>query len=45
MPGVDGLGVCRVLRADGDRTPVLMLTARVEPAAQVAFTLRRGSTP
>ncbi|MER6768012.1 response regulator, partial [Amycolatopsis sp. NPDC000746] len=28
MPGVDGLGVCRVLRAGGDRTPVLMLTAR-----------------
>lgn len=30
MPGVDGLGVCRVLRADGMRTPILMLTARVE---------------
>jgi len=30
MPGVDGLGVRRMLRADGDRTPVLMLTARVE---------------
>jgi CheY-like chemotaxis protein len=30
MPGVDGLGVCQVLRADGDRTPVLILTARVE---------------
>ena len=28
MPYVDGVGVCRVLRADGDRTPVLMLTAR-----------------
>jgi two-component system response regulator MprA len=28
MPHVDGVGVCRVLRADGDRTPVLMLTAR-----------------
>ena len=28
MPGMDGLGVCRVLRARGDRTPVLMLTAR-----------------
>ncbi|WP_326834979.1 response regulator transcription factor [Amycolatopsis rhabdoformis] len=36
MPGVDGLGVCRVLRADGDRTPVLMLTARVEPPDRVA---------
>jgi two-component system response regulator MprA len=28
MPYVDGVAVCRVLRADGDRTPVLMLTAR-----------------
>ncbi|WP_103383689.1 response regulator transcription factor [Pseudonocardia dioxanivorans] len=36
MPGVDGLGVCRVLRADGDRTPVLMLTARVETSERVA---------
>jgi len=28
MPGVDGLDVCRRLRRDGNRTPVLMLTAR-----------------
>jgi two-component system, OmpR family, response regulator MprA len=28
MPQVDGLEVCRVLRAGGNRTPVLMLTAR-----------------
>ena len=28
MPRVDGLEVCRRLRAAGDRTPVLMLTAR-----------------
>ena len=28
MPGVDGLEVCRRLRATGDHTPVLMLTAR-----------------
>jgi two-component system response regulator MprA len=28
MPGVDGLEVCRRLRATGDTTPVLMLTAR-----------------
>src|SRR3712207_1492444 len=28
MPGVDGLDVCRRLRGAGDRTPVLMLTAR-----------------
>lgn len=36
MPGVDGLGVCRVMRADGMRVPVLMLTARVETADRVA---------
>ena len=28
MPGLDGLEVCRTLRARGDRTPILMLTAR-----------------
>ena len=28
MPGVDGLEVCRRLRAEGDRTPILILTAR-----------------
>src|SRR5262245_58124865 len=28
MPGLDGLEVCRRLRDAGDRTPVLMLTAR-----------------
>jgi two-component system response regulator MprA len=28
MPRLDGLEVCRRLRASGDRTPVLMLTAR-----------------
>ena len=28
MPGIDGLELCRRLRAAGDRTPVLMLTAR-----------------
>jgi len=36
MPGVDGLGVCQVLRANGDATPVLMLTARVETSDRVA---------
>jgi len=28
LPGVDGLEVCRRMRVRGDRTPVLMLTAR-----------------
>ena len=28
MPGVDGLEVAPRLRGDGDRTPILMLTAR-----------------
>ena len=28
MPALDGLQVCRRLRAEGDRTPILMLTAR-----------------
>jgi two-component system response regulator MprA len=28
MPGIDGLEVCRFMRRVGDRTPVLMLTAR-----------------
>jgi two-component system, OmpR family, response regulator MprA len=28
MPGIDGLEVCRRMRDAGDRTPVLMLTAR-----------------
>jgi two-component system response regulator MprA len=35
MPGVDGLEVCRRLRAAGDRTPVLMLTARDAVADRV----------
>ncbi|MGW7242871.1 response regulator transcription factor [Streptomyces sp. NPDC054804] len=36
MPGIDGLQVCRVLRAGGDRTPILMLTALVETADRIA---------
>src|SRR3954469_17449323 len=30
MPNIDGLTVCRVLRAERNRLPVLMLTARTE---------------
>jgi two-component system, OmpR family, response regulator MprA len=36
MPHVDGLEVCRRLREGGDRTPVLMLTAREEVDDRVA---------
>lgn len=36
MPFVDGLSVCRRMRERGDRTPVLMLTARQELADRVA---------
>ena len=36
MPDVDGLEVCRRMRAVGDRTPVLMLTARETVADRVA---------
>ena len=36
MPDVDGLEVCRRMRAAGDRTPVLMLTARETVADRVA---------
>ncbi|MGH1492999.1 MAG: response regulator transcription factor [Acidimicrobiales bacterium] len=36
MPHVDGLAVCRKLRSDGNRVPVLMLTARHETSDKVA---------
>ncbi|MFE4976748.1 response regulator transcription factor [Kitasatospora sp. NPDC056651] len=36
MPEPDGLEVCRRLRTAGDRTPVLMLTARVEVPDRIA---------
>jgi two-component system, OmpR family, response regulator MprA len=36
MPGMDGLEVCRRLRAGGDQLPVLMLTARSEVDSRVA---------
>ncbi|WP_030062391.1 MULTISPECIES: response regulator transcription factor [Streptomyces] len=36
MPEPDGLEVCRRLREAGDRTPVLMLTARVEVPDRIA---------
>src|SRR4029078_9989827 len=36
MPNIDGLTVCRVLRAERNRLPVLMLTARTETPHRVA---------
>ncbi|MGC7095092.1 response regulator transcription factor [Amycolatopsis lurida] len=36
IPELDGLGVVRLLRAGGNRVPVLMLTARVETSDRVA---------
>ena len=35
LPRIDGLEVCRRLRAEGTTTPVLMLTARGEPDQRV----------
>jgi two-component system response regulator MprA len=36
MPNLDGLGTARLLRGSGDRTPILMLTARDAVADRVA---------
>ena len=36
MPFVDGLTVCRRLRARGDHTPILMVTARTEVSDRVS---------
>jgi two-component system response regulator MprA len=36
MPRVDGIEVCRRLRAEGRRLPILMLTARAEVADRVS---------
>jgi two-component system, OmpR family, response regulator MprA len=36
MPGIDGLELCRRLRASGNALPVLMLTARAEVDSRVA---------
>src|SRR5688572_9244487 len=36
MPAMDGLELCRALRTAGDRTPVLMLTAREAVSDRVA---------
>ncbi len=35
MPGEDGLAICRRLRAEGDATPILMLTAKGDPMDRI----------
>jgi two-component system, OmpR family, phosphate regulon response regulator OmpR len=35
MPDEDGLAVCRRLRAEGDNTPILMLTAKGDPMDRI----------
>ena len=35
MPGEDGLSVCRRLRAAGDKTPIIMLTAKGEDVDRI----------
>jgi DNA-binding response OmpR family regulator len=36
LPGQDGIAFCAALRAGGDQTPVLLLTARDEPGIRIA---------
>ena len=36
MPSIDGLTMCRVLRSEKNRVPILMLTARTETSDRVA---------
>jgi two-component system, OmpR family, response regulator MprA len=36
MPGLDGLAVCRLLRGQGDTTPILILSAREQVTDRVA---------
>ena len=35
MPGEDGMRVCRRLRANGDQTPIIMLTAKAEDTDRI----------
>ncbi|WP_436796415.1 response regulator transcription factor [Actinospongicola halichondriae] len=42
MPSPDGFEVCRRMRADGDNTPVIFLTARDAPDDRVAGFLKGG---
>jgi two-component system response regulator MprA len=36
MPVVDGLTVCRIVRGEGNRVPILMLTARADTGDRIA---------
>ncbi|MFO1318863.1 MAG: two-component system response regulator OmpR [Burkholderiales bacterium] len=36
LPGEDGISICRRLRAAGDRTPIVMLTAKGDEADRIA---------
>jgi two-component system response regulator MprA len=36
MPEIDGLTVCRRLRSSGDRTPILIMTARTEVSDRIS---------
>ena len=36
MPTIDGITLCRLLRSEGNRVPILMLTARTETSDRVA---------
>jgi DNA-binding response OmpR family regulator len=42
LPGLDGVGVLKQLRAEGNRVPVIMLTARGDPLDKV-HSLDRGA--
>jgi len=35
MPGEDGLSICRRMRAEGERTPIIMLTAKGEDVDRI----------
>jgi DNA-binding response OmpR family regulator len=37
LPGLDGMGILKKMRARGDRTPVLILTAKAEPGSIIAL--------
>src|ERR1700678_4506910 len=42
LPGLDGLGLLRKMRARGDGTPVLILTARGDPSS-IIYRLNAGA--